>query len=329
MSVATWSRLLSVSVVLAPLASVILGSSEAPLEKKGDTGWDKRIKNSIGMTLVRIPSGKFKMGSTRAERAAILALLKKEKEEPAEWLKAEAPRHDVEITKEFWLAIYEVTQRQFEDVMGYNPSHFSRNGKGKPGVTYYDHSQPGGGKSKVPEDTDNFPVENVSWEEATEFCKKLTSRSGEHGRKYRLPTEAEWEYACRGGAPTYQAYHFGNSISSKQANFNLKYPLSEADMDDYLERPCKVGSYEKNRFGLYDMHGNVWEWCADWFDKDYYGRSPAKDPPGPPRGADRVVRGGSWRFHNLLCRSAHRSKHSPTYRSRYLGFRVVLIPSGR
>jgi formylglycine-generating enzyme required for sulfatase activity len=184
-------------------------------------------------------------------------------------------------------------------------------------------------------DTSDFPVENVSWEQAVEFCKKLTALTGERGRENRLPTEAEWEYACRGGAPSYHVFHSGNSLLGKQANFDGTKPYGGADKGAFLNRTCKVGSYEKNGFGLYDMHGNVWEWCADWYDKDYYGKSPPKDPPGPqdppgpPGGVARVDRGGCWYSPGQNCRSASRDEYPPGLRYRHLGFRVAMAPSAR
>jgi formylglycine-generating enzyme required for sulfatase activity len=181
--------------------------------------------------------------------------------------------------------------------------------------------------------TDDFPVETVSWNDAVEFCKKLSERAAEKkaGRKYRLPTEAEWEYSCRGGASSsYQVFHFGNSLSSKQANFNGNYPYGGADKAVFLNRTCKVGSYTKNRFGLHDMHGNVWEWCSDWYDKDYYAKSSRRDPQGPSKGSSRVLRGGGWSDRGLNCRSAFRNGISePADRVISMGFRVALVPAGR
>src|SRR5207244_3072592 len=129
-------------------------------------------------------------------------------------------------------------------------------------------------------------------------------------RKYRLQSEAEWEYACRGGALSSTPYHFGDTISSTLANFN-----------DNLKRTCKVGSYKPNAFGLCDMHGNVWEWCSDWFDSDYYKNSPRRDPPGPSGGSGRVYRGGGWYGGAGGCRSACRGRGVPADRNQRLGFR--------
>src|SRR5262249_22585839 len=153
----------------------------------------------------------------------------------------------------------------------------------------------GGGADKVKQrECRRHPVDSVSWEDAVAFCQKLSEQAEEisKGRTYRLPTEAEWEYACRGGANASTPFAFGESLSSKQANFNGNYPYNAA-RGRYLERTAPVGSYLPNAFGLFDMHGNLWEWCADWYSEDYYSQSPRQDPPGPPRGTLRVLRGGS------------------------------------
>jgi formylglycine-generating enzyme required for sulfatase activity len=178
--------------------------------------------------------------------------------------------------------------------MGKNPSWFSKDGGGKNQV--------------IGVNTDDFPVEMVSWEDAVQFCKKLTERDRKKpaGWIYRLPREAEWEYACRGGAPSYQIYHFGNSISGKEANCDGNAPYGVGEKTVPLNRTCKVGNYPPNRFGLHDMHGNVWEWCLDWYDRDYYRKSPPTDPQGPPNGIEPVFRGGCWRYSTVFCRSAYR-----------------------
>jgi formylglycine-generating enzyme required for sulfatase activity len=154
-----------------------------------------------------------------------------------------------------------------------------------------------------------------------EFCRKLSDlpREKRARRVYRLPTEAEWEYSCRGGASSSRPFHFGNSLSSKQANFH----------DTALGRTCKVGQYAKNDYGLFDMHGNVWEWCSDWYGEDYYGKSPPRDPQGPSEGSLRVIRGGSWTSPCKACRSGNHDRSEPANRNLNLGFRVALVPSGR
>jgi formylglycine-generating enzyme required for sulfatase activity len=178
-------------------------------------------------------------------------------------------------------------------------------------------------------DTRAFPVEMVSWKEAVEFARRLSALAEEAktGRSYRLPSEAEWEYSCRGGATSYQVFHFGNSLSSTQANFDGNYPYGGAPKGPYLERTCKVGSYPANGFGLHDMHGNVWEWCADWYDENYYAKSPRQDPPRPEGASARVLRGGGWSRDGGLCRSANRGRSAPDGRYQDVGFRLAAVPS--
>ena len=195
--------------------------------------------------------------------------------------------HQVKLlTQVFELGIYEVTQEQYEKVMGTNPSNF----KGR-----------------------QNPVENVSWDDAVEFCRKLSALPAEKsaGYVYRLPTEAEWEYACRAGTKT--DYSFGNS---------------DAELGDYGwydENSGKtthpVGGKKPNAWGLYDMHGNVREWCQDWYG-DYPSGS-VTDPTGAASGSIRVNRGGSWNYYSANCRSARRSRNTPDNRNYYLGFRVL------
>jgi formylglycine-generating enzyme required for sulfatase activity len=259
------------------------------------------ITNSIGMKLVRIPKGTFTMGSPAGEVRH----------------QGDEQQHKVEITKDFYLGMHEVTQAQYRKVTGSNPSHFCANG---------------GGKSQVKGmDTGDFPVENVSYEDAVAFCKKLSDLPAEKkaNRTYRLPSEAQWEQACRGGAPSSQPFPFGGSLSSRHANFNGHDPFGGAGKNVWLGRTCKVGNYKPNKFGLFDMQGNVWEWCADWYAEDYYGKSPPRDPLGPAQGVDRVIRGGSWISPGRNCRSANRFRVRPELRNHDVGFRVALVPAGR
>jgi formylglycine-generating enzyme required for sulfatase activity/serine/threonine protein kinase len=298
-------------------ATEVPGKIAPPIEEKTRKGTGESADvfiNGFGIQLVRIPAGKFKMGSPAIEL----------RRNPFEF------QHEVAVSA-FHLGVYEVTQKQFRDVMGYNPSFFSADGKGKPPVKYPPTRMPAGGKDKVPVDTSDFPVENVLWEEANAFCQKLTAmdRKKPAGRVYRLATEAEWEYACRGGESSYQVFHFGDSLSFKQANIKKIYPDEDAEKGDYLGRTCKVGSYAANRFGLHDMHGNVWEWCQDWYDNDYYRKSPLEDPPGAATGSARVIRGGCWSERGQNCRSACRAWGGMAARANDLGFRVALVPSGK
>lgn len=251
----------------------------------------KEIKNSIGMTLLRIPPGTFTMGSPEKE-------LHRQSDEL---------QHEVAITKAFYLGNLEVTQSQYEKIMGTNPSHFSAKGGGKQQVNDRDTSQ--------------YPVERVAWNDAVEFCKKLSAKEE---KTYRLPTEAEWEYACRAGAKT--VFHPGNDFNSTLANINgLGYSSYGKEVGGPFYR-CTVagGEYKRNAFGLYDMHGNVQEWCADWYAADYYKDSPKSDPQGPKDGAERVLRGGAWPSSAKACRSAARNHMPPDEKTYTTGFRVVL-----
>jgi formylglycine-generating enzyme required for sulfatase activity len=243
--------------------------------------------NSVGMKLVMLKGGKYPVGAVQGE--ALSSAI-------------ELPRHDVTFSKDFYVGVTEVTQKQYKAVVGSNPSHFSKDGGGRASVQGMD--------------TDDFPVDTVSYNDAQEFLKKLNALGGErrYAVTYRLPSEAEWETACRAGTDT--PYHFGKEITAKLAN-------SEAGK---LNRTCKVGSYEANKLGVYDMHGNVWEWCHDWYDGKYYATSPAKDSIGPANGTNRVIRGGGYYSNSQACRSAYRNSYPPTGKVNNVGFRVVAVP---
>lgn len=203
------------------------------------------------------------------------------------------------------MGVHEVTQAEYERVMGNNPSWFSGKGQGAESVKGLD--------------TKRFPVERVSYADALEFCKRLGAKREERNRTYRLPTEAEWEYACRAGTKT--AFHYGDNLSGKQAN--VEGEGDEEDVD--LRRTCEVGNYKPNAFGLHDMHGNVCEWCSDWY-AEGYGRRDVSDPKGPSKGSERVMRGGGWAIPARNYRSAVRGRCSPGNRDFWVGFRVVLAP---
>jgi formylglycine-generating enzyme required for sulfatase activity len=286
--------------MVAGLTSVALDTGAAPAPVFRESG--KGVTNSIGMKLATIPPGRFSMGSPEDEKDRIAD---------------EGPEHKVSITKGFHLGMYEVTQGEYEEVMGSNPSYISAVGEGNDKVK--------GLK------TARFPVERVSYEDAVKFCEKLSALKGEKEgkRMYRLPSEAEWEYACRGGAGSKTPFHFGKSLTADQANFdgNYPYPYRVAPKGTDLGRTCEVGSYKPNGFGLYDMHGNVWEWCSDRYDKDYYNKGDKVNPSGPFKGTDRVIRGGGWIDSAWYCRSARRVSTMPTTRSSNVGFRVALVPA--
>jgi len=255
------------------------------------------LTNAIGMKLVKLPAGVFQMGSPKH---GIDERYRFDNE----------VLHEVAFPKPFWMGVFEVTQNEYTRIMTTNPSSFSSGGENS--------------QSVVDLDTSHFPVENVSWHEADTFCKKLSALADEvkAGRSYRLPTEAEWEYACRAGAQTYTMYHFGNTINFELANFkcNEAFP-ADAPMKNPLGRPRVVGSYPANAFGLHDMHGNVWEWCADWFGA--YDVTQRLEPTGVPTGTKRVVRGGSWNNTFVGNRAATRTSHDPAGHTSIYGFRVV------
>jgi formylglycine-generating enzyme required for sulfatase activity len=252
------------------------------------------VANALGMTLVLVPPGAFTMGSPETEP-------RRQPEETA---------HRVVITKPYYMAACEVTQGQWEKLMGENPAYWS----------------PGGYRRKRGKemDTSRFPVERVAWFQAMEFCTKLSALPEERaaGRVYRLPTEAEWEYACRAGTTT--AFHFGTVHDGSRANSFGGAPYGVEKKGPYLNRPCDVGSYPANALGIHDMHGNMWEWCADWHAADAYAAAAVPDPPGPTEGAARVIRGGAWRFSCDYCRSAVRHGYDPRIRAYDVGFRVAM-----
>jgi uncharacterized protein (TIGR02996 family) len=219
--------------------------------------------NSIGMQFALIPPGWFVYGSPEDEEGRY---------------RDERKQREVEIRQPFYLGVFAVTQEQYRRVMGVNPSWFAPTG---------------GGRTRVAEaDTRSFPVEQVSPEDAEAFCLRLSLLPEEQaqGRVYRLPSEVEWEYACRAGTTT--TFYFGPSLCSTQANFDGDRPYGGAAQGSNLERTCAVGSYPPNAFGLHDMHGNVDEWCSD-------------QRGNPYDGFERVLRGGSWCFGARYCRAAY------------------------
>jgi formylglycine-generating enzyme required for sulfatase activity len=247
------------------------------------------VTNSLGMKLVWIPKGQFTMGSPVEEEGS------EDDETP----------HSVTLTADYYLGVTEVTQEQFRRVMGSNPSGYQGDKAAE--------INPRTGRAIRAVDTGSHPVENVTWPEAVEFCRKLSALPAEQqaGRAYRLPTEAEWEYACRAGSKT--AYSFGAALEK----------LAEhAWFDQNTKMPRPVATRKPNAWGLHDMHGNVWEWCADWLGD--YPSTAVIAPKGPDKGTDRVVRGGGWDIDSAACRSAYRDGGEPATRLASLGFRIAM-----
>ncbi|MGP0069461.1 MAG: formylglycine-generating enzyme family protein [Isosphaeraceae bacterium] len=236
----------------------------------------KRFINALGMEFVIVPAGTFWMGGEDGK----------------------CGDNQVTIDHDFYIGVYPVTQEEWQRVMGDNPSHFRMGGVGADNVSHV---------SEI--DLKRFPVESVSWDVCQVFIRELNETQKETGWRYRLPREAEWEYACRGAATTQALCGWcfylrspTNTLSAQQANFK----------DSGLGRTCKVGLYEANALGIFDMHGNVWEWCEDDFD-----------------GSGRVFRGGGWSSSALPCRAAFRCGDAPTNSCSRLGLRLARVPSGK
>ena len=283
-------RILGMAVVLGLVGALTVMAQEVKPGKAEVIELGKDVK----LEMVLIPAGKFKMGFTEKELADFKVdfheavkkktqkkeLSKEQIDSIDQRMSMQGKQHEVTLTKPFYMGKYEVTQEQWESVMGNNPSSRTKGAK--------------------------LPVTDVSWEDCQEFIKKLNA-STKGG--YRLPTEAEWEYACRAGTTT--AYSYGDSLTKTDANI------------DGLSISA-VGSYKPNSFGLYDIHGNVWEWCEDW-----YGDYPAgavTDPKGPAKGEYRVLRGGSFNFYESNARSSDRYIYSPSLRIYLYGFRLARTP---
>ena len=275
------------------------------------------VKGGAKMTFAYIPPGKFLMGSPESEKDR----------------DSDETQHSVTLTRGFYMGVHPVTQAQYEAVTGTNPSQF----KG-----------------------DTLPVESVSWEDAVKFCNALSKKEGKTpcymegtwttvpgADGYRLSTEADWEYASRGmtteeylkleseGKPT-PPFYWGGELNGTQANCNGSNPYGTAATDPprYLGKTSPVGNYadkapKKHPWGLCDVHGNVWEWCADWYDAAYYASSPKDDPTGAEDGSLRVGRGGCWDNGAWYCRSAYRGRGTPDVRYSYFGFRLAVVPSGQ
>ena len=245
------------------------------------TYFTEDLGNGVTLEMVEIPGGTFIMGSPANE---------------AERFSNEGPQHQVTVPG-FFMAKYQLTQAQYQAIMGSNPSAFKGN---------------------------NRPVERVSWNDAVKFCEKLSQKTG---KNYKLPSEAEWEYACRAGTTT--PFYFGESITPELVNYDGNYTYASAPKGQYRQQTTDVGSFPPNAFGLYDMHGNVWEWCQD----DYinsYNNAPTDGSALTGRGSTKLLRGGSWHLYPAYCRSAYRLYYGLDYDNAYsIGFRVVCSGAAR
>ncbi len=277
------------------------------------------ITNSLGMRMVFVPGGEFHMGSAPPRSGESVD---------------EIPLHKVRLTRGFYMGQTEVTRRHFaafvSDAVWETQaeregwSYAWRRGSFQM-VRGVSLRNPGFAQ------TDDHPVVCVSWYDAVEFCRWLGHREG---KRYRLPTESEWEYACRAGTDT--AYHWGDrpedgvgwcnvADQSARAEFSrVPSPSLLFPWSDGYTFTAPVGQFRPNAFGLHDMHGNVLEFCSDWYGQNYYQDSPATDPTGPKSGEFRVLRGGDWSSYPKGCRAAKRYRDKPSIRCSNLGFRVVL-----
>ena len=289
------------------------------------------LENSIGMKLILIPAGEFSMGSPESPEQ-LLAQFPYAKPER---ISGERPLHRVRLTRPFFMGQAEVTVGEFQRFVEATAYRTEAETDRAGGLGWdeaigrlvngrrYKWSQPGFAQS------DNHPVVNVTWNDAVEFCNWLTRTEG---RNYRLPTEAEWEYACRAGSTA--RYNHGDEPEGLVAFGNVPDLTAAAKFgwwcalksSDGWEFTAPVRSYRPNAFGLYDMHGNVWEWCADGYSAVYYSESPAADPQGPTGANGRVIRGGGWGDYAVYCRAACRLAVAPETRTNDVGFRVVCDP---
>jgi formylglycine-generating enzyme required for sulfatase activity len=248
--------------------------------------------------MVKIPAGRFWMGQTDAEKQQLIS--QSGEKDYQKYFASELPRHQVSL-QSFFMGKFPVTQAQYQQIMGDNPSSF-----------------------KDFPDSANHPVEQVTWLEADQFCQKLSQQTG---RAYHLATEAEWEYSCRAGTET--PFYFGETITTDYVNYDGKYPYGDAPNGEDRKQTTPVGQFFPNGFGLYDCHGNVWEWCADCWHDSYTDKSDSIKNNGSIIWSDsnesiRLLRGGFWDADSRYCRSAVRDRSYADTRHYGIGFRLAL-----
>ncbi len=282
------ARILIVSFLWLPGILQTTGSNGAAAQPtagnttaSGQATWPQTFRDPFGITFVLIPAGDFMMGSTATDVQDAIRNFSHDLKR--EWIADEMPQHPVRISRPYYLSKFEITQRQWESVMGNNPSRFQH---------------------------ERHPVENVPWLEVNEFIRQLNART--HGAPYRLPTEAEWEYAARGSDG--RLYPWGNVFEANRLNFcdrHCAYSWNDKLANDGYQGTAPVGSYASgvSPFGVHDMIGNVWEWVQDRYGR--YSSDFVKDPSGPTSGPYRIMRGGSWDNNPGLCRASTRLHVSP------------------
>jgi Uncharacterized conserved protein len=271
-------HLLIILVILVILAPVVINAEEQRSDMK------IFVSKTIDAKFVLIPAGKFIMGCPDEEKGF--------GEE-----KIDEKQHEVTITKPFYMQTTAVTQKQWKEIMGNNPSCFDECGE-------------------------NCPVDSITWNDVQIFIEKLNKK--ERTNKYRLPTEAEWEYAARAGTTT--PFNTGKCLSTDQANYNGENPLNDCPRGKNRKTTVPVGSFPPNAWGLYDMHGNIEQYVQDWFGK--YPSEAVIDPIGPSTGTDRVLRGGNWGDYASGCRSAARSLVEPDWTERSRNIKIRFFTCG-
>ena len=300
-------------------------------------------RNSLGMAFVWLPAGEFLMGSDESPLSLARAYSQLEASRFTE-LNDESPVHPVRINRAFWMGQHEVTVAQFRrfvEASGHVPESVADGTGGYGWRADYDPAQTARGDAFEGRDRryswrdpgfpqgEDHPVVNVTWNDAQALAAWLSKTEG---RRYRLPTEAEWEYACRAGSRT--RYHAGDDVRSLLGVANVfdeaaarhwpRWQAMALQGNDGHAFTAPVGSFEPNAWGLHDMHGNAWEWVADWHDDGYYARSPVDDPAGPDEGTVRVRRGGSWHTWAFYARAAYRNWNAPDTRYTLVGIRLAI-----